>query len=287
MIRVGRLLLVFLLCPTLAWGAESYRYWDWGQSQRRDDYQFMVLQKALEATRAEYGDFQVERVQQQFSTSRARREINSGTRVNVRSGPYVPAENIDDPAEVNQPVGVPILFNLLGYQRLVTQRERLPALTKVETIADLQAYELGVGRGWVDVDIYRHNGFNVNDGAHVTTLVAMLELGRFDLLPSTLMDYQEAIAAASQPELLGTAPGLVLRYPFPVMFYVGKNDQARAARIRAGLERLTQSGELRELFTQYFEPELTFLAQPGLRVIALENPHLEADAPVSGGPSIP
>lgn len=287
MIRVGRLLLVFMLCPTLGWAAEDYRYWDWGQSQRRDDYQFMVLQRALQLTRAEYGDFQLERVRQQFSTSRARREINAGKRVNVRCGPYIPAEQIDDPAEVNQPAEVPILFNLLGYQRLVTQRERLPALAKVENLTDLKAYELGVGRGWVDVDIYRHNGLKVNDGAHVTTLVAMLELRRFDLLPSTLMDYQEAIAAASRPELLGAAPGLVVRYPFPVMFYVGKNDDVRAARIRAGLEQLTQSGELRELFTQYFQPELTFLAQEDLRILELQNPHLQPNAPVSGTPSTP
>jgi hypothetical protein len=277
MLLTGRLTLLMLVLVPVSLIADTVTYWDWGHSPKRDSYQYALLQKVLEVTVATHGPFSLSRVPQELSTSRARREINNGSLIRVRAGPYIPAEMVDDPAEVNRPVKTPIMFNLLGFQRLILQRKDLPKLQGKGTLTNLKPFTIGLGKGWVDVDIYRHNGFTVNDGAHVTTLLAMLEQGRFDLMPATLMDYTEALARASEPENLVMAPNLVIHYPFPWVFYVGINDSSLSERIAAGLDLLLASGELQKLFEANFSDELEFLNQKGLITVTLENPYLSDD----------
>ncbi|UTF61453.1 hypothetical protein [Gilvimarinus sp. DA14] len=265
------LLLLFSVSATNA--AQVYRYWDWGQSPKRDAYQLALLESALEVTRDSHGPYQLVRVAQEFSTSRARREINKAKLINIRTGPYLPPGASQDKNEENHPIKVPILFNLLGHQRLIIRANDIDCFRRLDNLLALADYQVGLGRGWADVDIYRHNGFRVSDIAHVTSLVSMLQQGRFDFLPATLMDYREAIASSETAEQLAVVPDTVVSFWFPVVFYVGKGNLHLAERIETGLNLLQQHGGMQDLFRQHFAAEIEFLRREGLKFITLENPY--------------
>lgn len=61
----------------------AYRYWDWGRTPRRDDYQVAALTLALEKTVASYGPFSVTRVSDPMSTARVHREANTLSLIHI------------------------------------------------------------------------------------------------------------------------------------------------------------------------------------------------------------
>lgn len=285
--RLKVLLLVILLCFVQKAVAEhEYRYWDWGQSPKRDSYHYQLLLQALQVTESSHGQFHLTRIVENLSTERARREINLGNKVNVRAGPFIPSWVDTQGVEKNRPVKVPILFNLLGYQRLITLRDNIDSLEQIQNVAQLKQFQVGLGRGWIDVDIYRHNGIRVNDVAHVTTLLSMLEQGRFDFLPATLMDYAETLASSDSQQSLAVTSKTVVQFWFPVVFYVSDNNAHMADRIQAGLEVLQREGAMQRLFLEHFAAEIQYLKSKDIRFIRLENPYQDAGLRINPIPSL-
>ncbi len=89
--QLKMLLLVTLLCAVQnAVAGHEYRYWDWGQSPKRDSYHYQLLLQALQVTESSHGQFHLTRIVESLSTERARQEINLGNKVNVRAGPFIP-----------------------------------------------------------------------------------------------------------------------------------------------------------------------------------------------------
>src|SRR5690606_12201523 len=70
-----------------------YRYWDWSMTKSRDDYQVAALTVALEKTRDTYGSFEIIRVKQPLSSSRALRELRMGDVINLHAAPALVRDN--------------------------------------------------------------------------------------------------------------------------------------------------------------------------------------------------
>ncbi|MDC8829182.1 transporter substrate-binding domain-containing protein [Alteromonas gilva] len=270
------IMLIWACSPAL-WANEVYKYWDWGHSPARENYEFALLRMALEASSSAFGPYQLQRVQLELSTNRVRREINAGEVINVRSGPYLGSTDINNPAEVNLVVPVPIMQNLLGYRRLVVHKDNLQSFTGVNTLSDLKKFSVGLARDWLDVDVFRANNMLVDDTANVTTLFSMLELKRFDFFPSSILALEDDLNQASEPDLLFAVPELVIVYPFAVVFYVPAGRQNMADRLQFGLKRLQENGDIARLLQEYFATELNYLEGQHIRFITLENPMLPAD----------
>ena len=99
-----------------------------------------------------------------YSTSRLRREINRGEVVNVHAGPWRPLETSEDKLpERSLRVNVPIMKDLLGYRRLLIRRDDLARFRNIRQADELKPLVVGQANGWFDVEIYRHNGYRVND----------------------------------------------------------------------------------------------------------------------------
>jgi hypothetical protein len=147
-----------------------YRYWDWELSEQRDNYQYDLLKASLEATRAEYGSYQLQRVRLSLSTSRARREIARGNLINVHVGPLRPMEPNNNFSSIR--VDVPIFNNLFGWRRLIVTQKNIHKFDGVLSEEQFKLLIAGQARNWVDVRIYRANGYGVNDDANSSNLFA-------------------------------------------------------------------------------------------------------------------
>lgn len=271
------LLILNFLCiskPTLANSYAhlpmEFRYWDWGKTTERDNYQFQLLEMALEATKSEFGGYTLVRVKQDFSTARARIEIGRGKIINVHAGPWrvLETSNADVPASIR--IDIPIFNNIFGYRKLVVVKNWAEVLIPPYDKSSLKRIVLGQAKGWVDVDIYRFNGLSVNDTANVTNLISMLQGRRFDAIPFSMVEVKSVLD--DNPELT-VVDNLTLFFPLPMVFYVTATRPDMAQRISLGLKKLRDSGQLNSLLYAHFQKEIdTINALPPGEVIYLENP---------------
>jgi hypothetical protein len=255
-------------------GRMTFRYWDWGATPKRDDYQFALMTLALDKTTRDYGPYQLLRVVRSYSTPRLRREINRGDVVNVHAGPWRPLEVSEDKLpERSLRVNVPILKDLLGYRRLLIRRDELERFKNIRHAEELKGLVVGQANGWVDVEIYRHNGYRVNDTPTPASLFDMLARKRFDYIPISLMEADNALA--NRPELasqLMLLPDITLYFPLPIIFYVNIHEPQLAERLEAGLTLARQDGSFERLFRSSFAHELQLIREGSARRFLLTNP---------------
>ncbi len=254
----------------------TFRYWDWGGTPKRDDYQFALLTLALDKTTKEYGPYQLSRVVQSYSTLRLRREINRGDVVNVHAGPWRPLELSEDKLpERSLRVNIPILKDLLGYRKLLIRRSDLSLFKGIQHADDLKKLVVGQANGWVDVDIYRHNGYRINDTANPSTLFDMLAKKRFDYIPISLAEAGTALN--SRPDLAGELmllPDITLHFALPIIFYVNIHEPQMAERLEKGMNQAKQDGSFERLFKSSFADELQLVRDGSPKRFLLQNPFI-------------
>lgn len=275
--RVLRFLLA--LCIALAISPASsatmeYRYWDWGKTKKRDDYQVLVLQLALDKTKAEYGPYRIVRVLESFSTLRLRREVSEGVRVNIHAAPWR-VQNPDNPHDRAIPINTSIMGGLLGYRKLLIRRADLEKFSHIQSAGELKKLVAGQGRAWVDVAVYRHNGYTVDDRANLPNLLPMLLNQRFDYLPMSVVEIDSVLAQNAEfAGELAVAPGILIQYPLPLMFYVSAKAPLLAERVARGLAMAKKDGSLDELLHRYFRKEFHALQTDTTREFVLVNPYI-------------
>jgi hypothetical protein len=250
-----------------------YRYWDWTKTTKRDDYQVSALGLALEKTKEQYGPYKITRVTKQFSTSRARREVNRGVLLNIHGGPWRPVETSSgNLAENNIAVNVTLLNGLLGYRSLFIRREEVDKFNHLTSAEELQKLTVGQGRGWVDVDIYKENKITVDDSATYYLLFPMLLGKRFDYIAMSVLEVDSILKNQSDlKDKIAVAENLVLYYPLPVIFYVSPQEPIMAKRVEEGLTIAKNDGSLDKLFYDYFKPEVEKLKRGKPRYFVLKN----------------
>ena len=256
--------------------AMVYRYWDWGITPQRDDYQVAILKLALEKTRSTHGDYKIERKLETLSRSRAHRAIAQGEFLNIHASPLRPLLTEQDRREQMEesiPVKIPLMKSLLGYRSLIIRRRDYEQFSEITDAAKLKSLVAGQGRGWTDISIYEHNKYQVRGDAEYFTLFSMLLAGRFDYIPLSVIEVNGALSRFEQySDSLMVLPDLMLYYPLPTLFHVSARHPALADRLEHGLTQARQDGSLDRLFEQHFSEQVQHMKSARLRVFVLENP---------------
>jgi hypothetical protein len=250
-----------------------YRYWDWTKTAKRDDYQVAALHLALDKTKNQYGSYKITRVTKEFSTARARREVNRGVLLNIHGGPWRPPET--DPKnfqENNIAVNVTLMNGLLGYRKLFIRREDIHKFNHITSEEQLKKLTAGQGRGWVDINVYRENNFPVDDTASYYLLFPMLIGKRFDYIAMSVLEIESILKREKDlTEKITVAENLILYYPLPVIFYVSPKEPTMAKRVEEGLTMAKKDGSLDKLFYDYFQSEVDELKRAKPRYFILKN----------------
>lgn len=261
--------------------AMVYRYWDWGITPQRDDYQVAVLKLALEKTRPTHGDYKIERKLETLSRSRAHRAIAQGEFLNIHASPLRPLLTEQDRREQMEesiPVKIPLMKSLLGYRSLIIRRRDYEKFSEITDAAQLQSLIAGQGRGWTDISIYEHNKYQVRGDAEYFTLFSMLLAGRFDYIPLSVIEVNGALSRFEQySDSLMVLPDLMLYYPLPTLFHVSAKHPTLAERLEHGLTQARQDGSLDRLFEQHFSEQVQQMKSAKLRVFVLENPSVPTE----------
>lgn len=272
------LLLLFFCNGLLAATAQSpmiYHYWDLKASDKRDEYQYRLLELVLQKTISSHGKYVLTKNNEKYTSLRSRRELERGEVINVIALPTPTWKPKNADQQAHFIIKKPLLRGLLGYRKLVVRREDLPKFQKINSVAELQHLSAGQGRDWEDINIYRYNNYSVVDNADYFNLFAMLAAGRFDYIPLSVIEIDDIMARFSKySKDFAVVPNLIIYYPFPVLFNVSVRHPELVDRLNKGLELTQADGSFKELFESYFANELEKLKTQNLKVFILKSPEV-------------
>ncbi len=171
-------------------------------------------------------------------------------------------------------IKIPIDKGLLGWRIPFVASKNLHIFKDVKNLGDMNNYAAGQELDWPDVKILENNGLKVATSNSYEALFSMLEAGRFDYFPRSIMEIwkeQELHAAKN----LAINPDIVLHYPAAYYFFVTPHKHQFAEDLRNGLETIVKNGQFEKIFLKY---HLASIQKAGLRqrlVLELRNPFLD------------
>jgi len=166
---------------------------------------------------------------------------------------------------------------MLGYRKFIIDKANLSRFSEIRSESELKKLKAGQARGWPDVEVYKTNGYPIEDSGLFPDLFAMLDHGRFDYLPLGIMEADNVLATwGKDNESLTTISSIYIYYPLPAVFQVRAQEKVLIERLGRGLQRAADNGSMDELFYSYFEKYLLVLASEDYQLVVLNNPRLES-----------
>ncbi len=178
------------------------------------------------------------------------------------------------------PVKIDILRGIVGFRVFVIRSADQARIAAMDAKALRTQLTFGLNSQWADLPIMRANGFTVETSASYENLFGMLVAKRFDAFPRGLNEASRELGERQQayPQL-AVEQTKALFFPYPVYFWVRKENPTLALRIERGLKAALADGSFRKLFESYHALEIATLAKDKRQVIRLNNPVLPAHTP--------
>lgn len=236
----------------------------------RFDYDRELLQLALVKTREKYGPFQL-KPSPVMNYSRAMLSLKNNAFPNF----IIKLSFADSHPRELLHGDFPLDLGIVGYRVCFIAEKNRDKVAAMTEPAQLQALTIGQGRGWTDVDVLRHNGFEVIETPMYESLFEMVATGRFDLL---CRGANEVLAEWMEHRHI---PGfeldrsLALYYPLPRFFYVHYKNAQILQRVEEGLELAYEDGSLMALWEHHYQKSIDFAELQKRRIFRFPNPLLK------------
>lgn len=176
-------------------------------------------------------------------------------------------------------VPFPILRGYNGWRVALINRHTPNMLQGIHSKQHLSRLSAGQFLTWSDTQILRHNGLLVATSSDANGLYGMLQRGRIDYFPLSVLEIAQELRKHPNPDLM-IDPHLLLVYPTATWFYVAKDNQVLADVLLQGLQQAERDGSFDKLFQRYFGEALKQLQLEQRSRITLENPLLPAEVTV-------
>jgi len=229
-----------------------------------------LLVLALEKTKEEYGGYILEPLNAKMTHARLIERMKKNTSVNlVRSHGYEKGPSISSGLAY---IEFPIYLGLHSYRTCFYSNQISDAVNAIDSIDDLRELSQGVGIGWADRRVLRHNGFRVVEATSVDSLIKMVAKNRIDLLcrsaSQAFYDYQD------NREINGFIydRSFAIHYLMPVFFYTNKQNALLIERLRKGLLAAYEDGSLQALWERNFLETYEFQNLDKRKIFRLSNP---------------
>jgi len=175
------------------------------------------------------------------------------------------------------PIKIDILRGIVGLRLLVIRAADQDRIARMDAPALRRELVFGLNSQWADLPILRGNDFTVQTSANYENLFEMLDAGRFDAFPRGLNEARRELDARRRRyPRLALESSKALYFPYPVYFWVRRDNAALAARIERGLKLALADGSFRQLFESEHAAEIAALKRERRQLILLDNPILPA-----------
>ncbi len=246
------------------------------QTDLRYSYRIDLLKLAMDKTKESDGKYFLAPVEDGMTQSRGILLLEKGEKVNVG---FFPSNKERELKFLS--VKIPILRGLLGYRVSIIRKTSLADFSKIESLDQLKSkYKAGFGDQWADMEILRINNIQVVGTAQYESLFNMLSAKRFDFFPRGVNEAWNEISDKKEkyPDL-AVDPYTALYYPYPVYFFVNKNNLKLADRIERGLKTALEDGTFKEMFLKYHNKIIHQADLNNRKLFVLENPTLGEGTP--------
>lgn len=243
-------------------GADSAR-------DNRNQYQVEALRLALEKTRKTFGPYRLV-ASPAMAGPRALAMLNNNQLPNF----FVELSYDEAHLEASNVAYIPFPVDrgIVGYRVCFASPQTKALLAKTQNLDGLRAFRYGLGTGWADVKIFRHNGFQVVEGVSYEGLFQMLSMKRFDLFCRGANEIREEWEAHRDVPGLDYDETLSIAYALPRFYFYNKGNRAAAERVDKGLQLAFQDGSLQALWRKHYRASLDFVKLKERRIFWLENP---------------
>lgn len=208
----------------------------------KQSYFVDLLTLALEASKEEFGDYQLQPVAIEMAQGRTSMMLQHNKFIDLTW--RMTSHELEQKL---QAVYFPILKGLMGHRIFIIRKNTQSLFSENIALKNLKKIPLGQGYNWPDTDILIANGFSVTKGYDIY-LLEMLKRSRFDYFPRALHEPWHEIE--NEPELV-VEKHLLLKYPAPIFFFVNKQNKHLQQRLTLGLTRLLDSGKFEHFFLNH------------------------------------
>lgn len=261
--------------PSSSAVATPIKLWNGNKTESRQQYEREILEAALKATVAAHGNYQVQEDLTDYPLAEDEASVFRSKGFDI-FGTVAGNTKLADEKKILIPL--PLMKGLLGYRILIIRAGDKEKFAAIKSAQQLQQLRLGIPSTWADAELFRQNGYKVEEKGSFDDLFTRLENNEFDYVSFGANEVAGVFAQrAAQSGKLVVDSSLLVYYPFPLVFYVNPHNKALAERVTAGLKIISGNGELDKIFNRYFGAELKALNLSGRTKITLKNPILPAE----------
>jgi ABC-type amino acid transport substrate-binding protein len=253
----------------------SISMWNGNKTLSRQVYEREVLEAVLKATEKTHGAWALKEDKTDYPAAEDEASVFRAKGFDIFG---TVAGNLKLAKEQKILVPLPLMKGLLGYRILIIRASDKEKFARISSAKELQSLRLGIPATWADAELFRQNGYKVEEKGSFDELFTRLENNEFDYVSFGANEVAGVFAQrAAQSGKLIVDSSLLVHYPFPLVFYVNPNNPLLAARITQGLQTISGNGELDKIFNRAFGAELKALSLSARTKITLKNPLLPAE----------
>ncbi|MER2493596.1 hypothetical protein [Catenovulum sediminis] len=218
----------------------------------KDSYEYQVLKLALDKTIDDYGSYQLDITATAVPPSRYIVEANANSHTN-----FIFVNSVSEDALTQLSYAkFPVLLGIVGYRVPLVSSSLKSRGYRISNRQELMNFSMIQGKGWLDTDILKDNGFTVYSGKFVEGLFHMVANERGDFFPIGASQISSALENFSHVDGLAIDDQVMLYYPLPRFFFMGASHQAKIKRIEYGLIKAYQDKSLQILWNKHFKQAL-------------------------------
>ena len=235
---------------------------------RRFVYVKKVLELALEKTKAEYGDYELNATYNGVNVGRILRLMEQQSESNF----FFKASMTNEIAQRFLAIPFPIDRGVAGYRVAFIRDGQQSRYCSTQTLASIK-FKMSIvqGIGWLDGDILSANGLNVYKISNYDKMFEMVSMGRIDAFFRGVNEIEtEWEIRRSQLPDLRIEPCIAFHYPLPRFFITNKDNKVNAQRIMTGLERAYEDGSFNELWHELFLDSIKLVGLANRQIIELD-----------------
>ncbi|WP_320820279.1 transporter substrate-binding domain-containing protein [Thalassolituus sp.] len=201
-------------------------------------YYIDLLNKVMEASADKYGAATIIESPNNFSQNRGFLGLEDGWIDIFWAGSTAERE------KNSQAIRIPLYAGLLGRRVPVIRRGDLAKFEAINKEGSLKALKACQGDQWPDSDILENAGYILERVHKFELMYNMLRAGRCDYFPRAITEVYAEIEGYGGEDLV-VFDHIIISYPFPMYFFVAKDNATLTERLTYGLEKMVNSGELR------------------------------------------
>lgn len=242
----------------------------------RGQYIESLMVRALRISQEKYGPFTINRLQVEIPSQGVLHALQQGNLINVSV-----AMTSDEWESKVIPIRIPVRRGIFKYRLLLVHKDNLERYQSITDVKQLKELPVGLKRGWTIRTILDSLDFNIVEADSYDRIFEMLHNKRFAYTIRGIHEaYDELRLRKRFFDDLVIEPDILLHMPAPSYFFVSPKYPRIAERLEYGLEKMVESGELKQLFEDAFSKYINILDLKNRRVIDVGNPLLPEKTPL-------